>query len=137
MTADVQAEASTALLTCIPGENRSKVFLATKFANNFDRNTREMTWNVRGDKAYVRSSCEESLQRLGIKQIDLYYQHRVDPKVPVEETMAEMVALQKEGKIKYIGISECSADTLRRACKVSKPAPFAATRLMHPPYLPL
>ena len=101
------------------GDNRSKVFLATKFANDFDREKRVNNWTVRGDARYVRSSCEESLQRLGVKQIDLYYQHRVDPKVPIEETISAMKALQDEGKVKYLGMSECSAETLRKACKVS------------------
>jgi aryl-alcohol dehydrogenase-like predicted oxidoreductase len=77
-----------------------------------------MKWQVDGRPEYVRSSCEESLQRLGVKQIDLYYQHRVDPKTPIEETIGEMEKLRQEGKIRYIGMSECSAETLRKACKV-------------------
>lgn len=58
------------------------------------------------------------MERLGVDQIDLYYQHRVDPNVPIEETVQAMADLKKEGKIRYLGLSECSAKTLRRACKV-------------------
>lgn len=66
----------------------------------------------------MKEACQASLQRLGVEQIDLYYQHRVDPKVPIEETVKAMVELKNEGKIRYLGLSECSAKTLRRACKV-------------------
>lgn len=100
------------------GDNRSKVFLATKFANTFDIEKQQFKGVIRGDKAYVREAFEASLKRLGVKQVDLYYQHRVDPNTPIEETIGEMKKLQEEGKIRYIGMSECSAETLRRACKV-------------------
>lgn len=67
---------------------------------------------------YCREACERSLQRLGVSHIDLYYSHRLDGKTPVEKTMEELKKLKNEGKIKYIGLSECSSDSLRRACKV-------------------
>ena len=73
---------------------------------------------VNGKPEYVRSSCEASLQRLGVDHIDLYYQHRVDPNTPIEDTVGAMAQLVKEGKIRYIGLSEASAQTLRRAVKV-------------------
>jgi aryl-alcohol dehydrogenase-like predicted oxidoreductase len=66
----------------------------------------------------VKKSCEGSLKRLGVEHIDLYYQHRVDPNTPIEETVGAMAELVKEGKIRYIGLSEAAADTLRRAAKV-------------------
>ena len=67
---------------------------------------------------YTRSACEKSLQRLDLPFVDLYYIHRLDGKTPIEKTMEVLKELKKEGKIKYIGVSECSADSLRRACKV-------------------
>ncbi|KAL5061118.1 hypothetical protein RYX36_032722 [Vicia faba] len=70
---------------------------------------------VNGSSEYVRSCCEGSLQRLGVEYIDLYYQHRVDTTVPIEDTMGELKKLVEEGKIKYIGLSEASTDTIRRA----------------------
>src|SRR5213075_2412176 len=73
---------------------------------------------VNGKPDYVRSSCEGSLRRLGVETIDLYYQHRVDPNTPIEETVGAMAQLVKEGKIRYIGLSEASPQTLRRAAKV-------------------
>jgi aryl-alcohol dehydrogenase-like predicted oxidoreductase len=73
---------------------------------------------VNGKHDYVRQSCEGSLQRLGVETIDLYYQHRVDPKTPIEETVGAMAELVKEGKVRYVGLSEASPETLRRAVKV-------------------
>ncbi|PNY16289.1 auxin-induced protein pcnt115 [Trifolium pratense] len=70
---------------------------------------------INGSPEYVRSCCEGSLQRLGVEYIDLYYQHRVDTTVPIEDTMGELKKLVEEGKIKYIGLSEASTDTIRRA----------------------
>ncbi|GLT32704.1 hypothetical protein SLA2020_073500 [Shorea laevis] len=91
---------------------REKIQLATKFGiAGFDMN-RTM---VKGDPEYVRTCCEASLQRLGVDYIDLYYQHRVDTSVPIEETMDELKKLVQEGKIRYIGLSEASPDTIRRA----------------------
>jgi len=71
-----------------------------------------------GSPAYVRSSVEGSLRRLGIETIDLYYQHRVDPKTPIEETVGAMARLVEEGKVRFLGLSEASPATLERACKV-------------------
>lgn len=86
---------------------------------------------MRGDKEWVKEACNASLERLGIDQIDLYYVHRIDPKVPIEETVQAMVELKDEGKIKYLGLSECSADTLRRAHKVH---PIAAAQMEFSPF---
>jgi aryl-alcohol dehydrogenase-like predicted oxidoreductase len=73
---------------------------------------------VNGQPDYVRSACEASLRRLGVETIDLYYQHRVDPRTPIEETVGAMAQLVQEGKIRHIGLSEASPQTLRRAVKV-------------------
>ena len=73
---------------------------------------------VRGDPAYVRQACEASLKRLGIDVIDLYYQHRVDPKTPIEDTVGAMAGLVRQGKVRYLGLSEASASTIRRAVAV-------------------
>ncbi|EFJ24149.1 hypothetical protein SELMODRAFT_267791 [Selaginella moellendorffii] len=89
---------------------REKVQLATKFGNVPGKGT-----TVNGTPEYVRKACESSLERLGVDYIDLYYQHRVDPEVPIEETMGELKKLVQEGKIKFIGLSEASANTIRRA----------------------
>ncbi|KXS15682.1 Aldo/keto reductase [Gonapodya prolifera JEL478] len=97
-------------------EKRSKIFLATKFANTTDANGARV---VNSTPEYCRQACEKSLKRLGVSYIDLYYVHRVDKKTPIEKTMEALVGLQKEGKIKYIGLSEISADTLRRANKIA------------------
>lgn len=67
---------------------------------------------------YCRQACEKSLQRLGLPHIDLYYAHRLDGKTPVEKTVEELKKLKQEGKVKYIGLSECSSESLRRACKI-------------------
>ncbi|XP_002512220.2 probable aldo-keto reductase 1 [Ricinus communis] len=91
---------------------REKVQLATKFGIVKMPPPKMI---VNGIPEYVRSSCEASLKRLGIDYIDLYYQHRVDTSVPIEETMSELKKLVEEGKIKYIGLSEASPDTIRRA----------------------
>ena len=97
-----------------PGK-RENIFLATKFANKqLPNGGRE----IDSSPEYCRSSCEKSLKRLGLPFVDLYYVHRLDGKTPVEKTMEVMKQLKEEGKIKYIGLSECSADSLRRACKV-------------------
>jgi aryl-alcohol dehydrogenase-like predicted oxidoreductase len=96
------------------GSRRDEVVLATKFGivRNPDDPTQR---SVRGDAAYVRSACEASLQRLGVDHIDLYYQHRQDPTVPIEETVGAMAQLVAEGKILHLGLSEASPDTIRRA----------------------
>lgn len=93
---------------------RSKVQIATKFG--IVRKTEDPGFRaVDGSPAYVRSACEASLRRLGVETIDLYYQHRVDPKVPIEETVGAMARLIEEGKVRYLGLSEAGAETIRRA----------------------
>ncbi|MFA6596525.1 MAG: aldo/keto reductase [Ignavibacteriaceae bacterium] len=95
---------------------RGKVTLATKFGivRTSDPNVR----GVNGRPEYVKASCEGSLKRLGVDYIDLYYQHRVDPNVPIEETVGAMAELVKEGKVKYLGLSEAGPKTIRRAHQV-------------------
>src|ERR1700680_4881656 len=96
---------------------RDKVFLATKFGilrSKSDPNVR----GVNGSPAYVRSACESSLKRLSVDVIDLYYQHRVDPNVPIEETVGAMAELVRNGKVRHLGLSEASSQTIRRARKV-------------------
>jgi aryl-alcohol dehydrogenase-like predicted oxidoreductase len=95
---------------------RDKVVLATKFANV--RGPKGEFLGVRGDAAYVKECCDVSLKRLGVDVIDLYYQHRVDPKTPIEETVGAMAELVKAGKVRFLGMSEAAAGTLRRAVKV-------------------
>ncbi|WP_328606384.1 aldo/keto reductase [Amycolatopsis sp. NBC_00345] len=92
-------------------DRRDQVVLATKFGIVWT----EDGMTARGDAAYVKQSCDESLQRLGVDHIDLYYQHRVDPDVPIEETWGALAELVQAGKIRYAGISEASAATIRRA----------------------
>jgi aryl-alcohol dehydrogenase-like predicted oxidoreductase len=96
---------------------RDQVILATKFGIVRDP-ANPAVRGVNGKPDYVRSSCEGSLRRLAVETIDLYYQHRVDPNTPIEETVAAMAQLVKEGKIRYIGLSEAGPQTLRRAAKV-------------------
>ncbi|HTW57952.1 MAG TPA: aldo/keto reductase [Terriglobales bacterium] len=96
---------------------RDKIVLATKFGIVRDPNN-PMQRGVSGKADYVRRSCEGSLKRLGVEAIDLYYQHRVDPNTPIEETVGAMGELVKEGKVRYLGLSEASPETLRRAAKV-------------------
>ncbi|WP_411137545.1 aldo/keto reductase [Streptomyces sp. C10] len=91
---------------------RDEVVLATKFG--FANRLGEPTM-IRGDAAYVREACDASLSRLGVDHIDLYYQHRVDPDVPIEETVGAMAELVAAGKVRHLGLSEASAATLRRA----------------------
>lgn len=94
--------------------HRSKVQIATKFG--IVRKREDPSYRaVDGSPEYVRSACEASLRRLGVETIDLYYQHRVDPKVPIEETVGAMARLVTEGKIRFLGLSEASAETIRRA----------------------
>ena len=93
------------------------IVIATKFGIGRDRQSGAVT-GLDGSKASLRASCEGSLRALGIGTIDLYYQHRMDPNTPIEETMQALAELVNEGKIRAIGLSECSAQTLRRACTV-------------------
>jgi aryl-alcohol dehydrogenase-like predicted oxidoreductase len=96
---------------------RDQAFLCTKFGVLRDPQSKGFL-GVSGRPEYVRSTCEGSLQRLGVDVIDLYYQHRVDPQVPIEETVGAMAALVHQGKVRHLGLSEANAETLRRACKV-------------------
>ncbi|WP_020662607.1 aldo/keto reductase [Amycolatopsis benzoatilytica] len=92
-------------------DRRDQAVLATKFGIVHT----ESGMTARGDAAYVKQCCDESLQRLGVDHIDLYYQHRVDPNVPIEETWGALAELAEAGKIRYAGISEAGAETIRRA----------------------
>jgi aryl-alcohol dehydrogenase-like predicted oxidoreductase len=94
-------------------DRRDQVFLATKFGNVRGENGEFL--GVRGDPDYVRSACEASLKRLGVEVIDLYYQHRVDPTVPIEDTVGEMARLKDEGKVRFLGLSEAGPETIRCA----------------------
>jgi len=96
---------------------RNDVFLATKFGIVRDP-AEPLRRGFDGSPAYVRSSCEASLKRLGVETIDLYYQHRVDPKTPIEDTVGAMADLVRAGKVRCIGLSEASVATLERACRV-------------------
>jgi len=96
---------------------RDQVFIATKFGNVRDPKTRAFL-GVNGKPEYVRQACEGSLKRLGIDTIDLYYQHRVDRSTPIEDTVGAMADLVRQGKVRYIGLSEASVPTIRRAHKV-------------------
>jgi aryl-alcohol dehydrogenase-like predicted oxidoreductase len=95
---------------------RSAVVLATKFGNV--RGPKGEFLGVRGDPAYVRQCCDASLRRLKVETIDLYYQHRVDPKVPIEDTVGAMAELVAAGKVRHLGLSEAAPATIRRAAKV-------------------
>jgi aryl-alcohol dehydrogenase-like predicted oxidoreductase len=99
-------------------DRREQVFIATKFGNV--RGTDGAFLGVNGAPDYVRSACEASLKRLGVETIDLYYQHRVDPKTPIEDTVGEMARLKDEGKIRFLGLSEAAPDTIRRAHSTHK-----------------
>ncbi|KAJ2370634.1 hypothetical protein IW150_004891, partial [Coemansia sp. RSA 2607] len=120
------------LLGKVLANRRSEIFLCTKFGHDFDEpdaavsgQFNSMVRGVNGKPEYIRKAVERSLERLGVDRIDLYYQHRVDPEVAIEETVGAMAELVKQGKVRYIGLSECSAETLRRAYKVH---PIAAVQ---------
>ncbi|MFD1141543.1 aldo/keto reductase [Larkinella insperata] len=97
--------------------NRSQYILATKFGFEIDDNE-QLTWRINGQPDYVRKSIERSLKNLRSDYIDLYYLHRQDPNTPIEETVGAMAELVKEGKVRYIGLSEVSAETIRKAHRV-------------------
>lgn len=97
-------------------DRRDRVVLATKFGNVRGPNGERL--GIDGRPEYVRSACEASLKRLGVDVIDLYYQHRVDPKTPIEDTVGAMADLVREGKVRHLGLSEASAATIRRAAAV-------------------
>jgi len=96
---------------------RDSVIIATKFGNVRDPNNSAFR-GINGRPEYVRQACDASLKRLGVETIDLYYQHRVDPNTPIEDTVGAMSELVKAGKVRYIGLSEASVATIRRAHKV-------------------
>ena len=97
-------------------DRRDEVVLATKFA--IQRGADGSVTGVSGRPEYVKAACDDSLQRLGLDHIDLYYQHRVDPQVPIVDTVGAMADLVQAGKVRYLGLSEASASTLRRAAAV-------------------
>jgi aryl-alcohol dehydrogenase-like predicted oxidoreductase len=117
-TADIYGPHTNEVLVgkAIKGK-RDRLIIATKFGIVRDV-TRPQYRAVNGRPEYVRQSCESSLARLGVDYIDLYYQHRVDPNTPIEETVGAMSKLVEEGKVRHIGLSEAGAQTLRRAAKV-------------------
>ena len=105
-------------------DRRDEVFLATKFGIKLDPGPPPKR-GVDGSPAYVREACEGSLRRLGVEHIDLYYQHRVDPNTPIEDTVGAMAELVRQGKVRHLGLSEASAATIRRAHAVH---PIAAVQ---------
>ncbi|KAH6657188.1 aldo-keto reductase [Truncatella angustata] len=106
---------------------RNEIFLATKFAHAMINGQVEIV----GTPEYVKQACQKSLERLQTDYIDLYYQHRVDPNTPIEKTVGAMAELIKEGKVRNLGLSECSARTLQRAHKVH---PIAAAQMEYSPF---
>jgi len=104
------------LLAQVLRRRRDEVVLATKFGNV--RAADGTFLGIDGSPAYVAAACDASLRRLGVEHIDLYYQHRVDPKVPIEETVGAMARLVEAGKVRYLGLSEAGANTVRRAAGV-------------------
>ncbi|MGD1058513.1 MAG: aldo/keto reductase [Solirubrobacteraceae bacterium] len=97
-------------------ERRDEVFLATKFGIKLERGPDGTpVRSIDGTPDYVRSACDGSLERLGVDHIDLYYQHRVDPNTPIEDTVEAMAELVAAGKVRHLGLSEASAETIRRA----------------------
>ncbi|HSC06252.1 MAG TPA: aldo/keto reductase [Steroidobacteraceae bacterium] len=121
-TADIYGESERQVGKAIKGR-REQVVLATKFG--FVNGPAGAKRAIDGRPEYVRSACEASLERLGVDHIDLYYQHRVDASVPIEETVGAMAALVREGKVKHLGLSEASPTTVRRAHEVH---PIAAVQ---------
>src|SRR5260221_9392333 len=116
-TADVYGSgANELLLAKILKTRRKDVVLATKFGNV--RGHDGAFLGINGKPEYVHAACDASLQRLGVDHFDLYYQHRVDPQVAIEETVGAMAELVKAGKVRHLGLSEASAKTIRRAEKV-------------------
>jgi aryl-alcohol dehydrogenase-like predicted oxidoreductase len=108
--------ANECLLGKVLTTRRKEVVLATKFG--YVRGPDGAVLGINGTPEYVRAACDASLQRLGVDHIDLYYQHRVDPKVAIEDTVGAMAELVKAGKVRHLGLSEASANTIRRAAQV-------------------
>jgi aryl-alcohol dehydrogenase-like predicted oxidoreductase len=122
-TADVYGNgANEELLSRVLVENRAKIFIATKFGFRVRNNPGDASDGgesyVDGSPAYIKQAVENSLRQLKIETIDLYYAHRVDPTTPIEETVGAMADLVKEGKVRYLGLSECSPESLRKAYTV-------------------
>lgn len=116
-TADMYGRGSNErLLSQVLAERRQEVVLATKFGYAFGPQGERL--GVKGDRAYVQQCCDASLSRLGVEQIDLYYQHRVDPNTPIEETVGAMAELVASGKVRFLGLSEAGPETIRRAHQV-------------------
>ena len=111
---------------------RDDVFLATKFGIKLDPNDPQVR-GIDGRPEYVAAACEASLKRLRVETIDLYYQHRVDPQVQIEETVGAMARLVEQGKVRHLGLSEASADTLRRVLRARG---LVVTMVIHPPEEP-
>jgi aryl-alcohol dehydrogenase-like predicted oxidoreductase len=107
---------------------RERYLIATKFGNVWKPN---VDYDVNGSPEYVQQACEASLKRLGIETIDLYYQHRVDPRVPIEDTVGAMKRLVEQGKVRYLGLSEAAPATIRRAHKVH---PITALQTEYSPW---
>ncbi|KAJ2659461.1 hypothetical protein IWW48_003507 [Coemansia sp. RSA 1200] len=125
------------LIARVLKERRDKVFLCTKFGITVCQpepgeksHFMDLVNGVNGKPEYVRKCIENSLERLGTDYVDLYYSHRIDPTTPIEETVAAMAELVKEGKVKYIGLSECTPEELRRAHKMH---PIAAIQMEYSP----
>lgn len=119
-TADVYGNgANEELLSKVLVEKRSQIFVATKFGFRLHNNQGNVFAGggsyIDGSPRYVRQAVERSLKRLKIETIDLYYAHRIDPTIPIEETVGTMAELVKEGKVRYLGLSECSPESLRKA----------------------
>lgn len=116
-TADIYGQGSNEeLVGKALRDRREQAVLATKFGNVRGK---DGSWlGVNGKPDYVRSCCDASLRRLGVDVIDLYYQHRVDPETPIEETVGAMADLVRQGKVRYLGLSEAAPETIRRACAV-------------------
>ncbi|KAI9499069.1 NADP-dependent oxidoreductase domain-containing protein, partial [Zychaea mexicana] len=106
---------------------RDQILLCMNFGGVRDGKTGELL-SVCGEPEYVRETCEKSLKRLGVETIDLYYQHRVDKDTSIEETVKAMAELVKEGKVRYLGLSGCSAKTLRRAHKIHPISPVQVNK---------
>ena len=122
-TADVYGNgANEELVSKVLVQNRDKIFLATKFGFRTRTDAEDESGvgegYIDGSPAYVRQAVEASLRRLKIETIDLYYAHRVDPTIPIEETVGAMADLVKAGKVRHLGLSECSPESLRRACVI-------------------
>ena len=103
------------LVGSVIAARRDEVFLATKFGIRLLKDDDLLSRAIDGSPEYVRAACDASLERLGVEHIDLYYQHRVDPSTPIEDTVGAMAELVRAGKVRHVGLSEASAGTIRRA----------------------